>query len=120
MRFDDVGVATSASRPLQGQAENIYNLQLGYDGDVHDFTVAFNRVGRRLFRPGTQSRPDIFREPLDVLDLTWRYQPWDDVAVGLELSNILNPTVETLQADQIYESYQAGTSGSLFLNWTFY
>jgi len=114
----ETGVATQSARPLQGQAENIFNLQLGYDGATHDFTLAYNRVGERLYRPGTQTRPNIFREPVDLLDATYRFQVWDALTIGLELSNLLNPTLNITQGGQIYESYEAGISANLFLNWT--
>ncbi|MFB6260291.1 MAG: TonB-dependent receptor domain-containing protein, partial [Thiohalorhabdaceae bacterium] len=111
--------ANQLTRPLEGQAEYVMNLQAGYDGKAHDLTVSFNRVGKRLYRAGVASQPAVYRQPLNRLDASWKWrfaEGWEFELVG---ENLLDPTVEYLQGDRIYRSYQEGVSASAKVSWQF-
>jgi outer membrane receptor protein involved in Fe transport len=118
--LEDPGIATNTSRPLQGQADQVYNLQIGYDGSRHDWTAALNVVGERLYRPGIQSKPDIFLQPVTTVDLTYGYRPTDSLELKAEVGNLLDPDIEITQGGEIYRLYNEGVSASVSLKWTFY
>jgi hypothetical protein len=106
------GIATNSERPLDGQAEYAINAQLGYSGDVHDVTVAFNLVGTRLHRAGVNELPDILLLPIPRLDVNWTWRLWEaDATTGqfrLTGSNLLNPTLEWTQDDLLWRDYETG------------
>lgn len=111
-------LATSAKRPLQGQANNVYNLQLGYDGDDHDFDLSYNRVGRRLFLAGVQGQPDVYQQPFALLDFNYTYALTKQLKLKTKLGNLLDPRFEYLQGDELYRSYRKGIDASLGLTFT--
>lgn len=112
-------LATSATRPLQGQADSIFNLQVGYDGGSHDATVSLNRVGERLRVAGVQGQPDVFQEPIVQLDAKYTYRWSDDLRLELSGSNLLDEDVELLQGGRVFSFYSPGVDISASLKYRF-
>ncbi|MDZ7787214.1 MAG: hypothetical protein U5K73_03490 [Halofilum sp. (in: g-proteobacteria)] len=96
--LDEQGRATNTKRNLQGQADHVFNLQLGYQGAKHDATVSFNRVGERLQGTGEAGQPDIFQEPVNSLDAKYTYTWTDDLKLSFSVRNLLDEDIESLQA----------------------
>jgi outer membrane receptor protein involved in Fe transport len=115
----DAQALNRAERPLEGQAEYVANLQVGYDGQAHDLTVSFNRSGKRLYRAGVASQPPVYRQPVNRLDANWQWKFAEGWAVELTGQNLLNPEVEYLQGERIYRLYQEGISVGAKLGWEF-
>ena len=111
--------ATNPDRALQGQAEHIYNLQLGYEGENQDWTVLYNEVGRRLDQAGIINRPDIYQESVAYLNLVWRYRFAENWELKFEGENLLDPDVEFVQGGKIERSYSEGRDFSLGVKYTF-
>lgn len=105
---EDAGQATNDRRRLQGQAETVLNLQLGYDGERYDWSVLFNRVGERLDRAGTSGEPDIFQEPVGDLDFVWGYQPAERWKWKFKAQNLLDPDIQFRQGNKIERSLTKG------------
>lgn len=112
-------LATSASRPLQGQADSILNLQLGYNGGRHDATVSFNRVGERLRVAGVQGQPDVFQEPVIQLDAKYTYRWSENLGLELSGSNLLDSEVELLQGGRVYSRHSPGIDIGASLKYRF-
>jgi len=110
-------LATDRSRPLQGQADQVFNLQVGYDGGKHDATLLFNRVGRRLQIAGVQGAPNVFQKPVSRLDFTYTYQPSDALKFKVSAGNLLNPKEELVQGGKLYRSTRAGRDFSVGVDW---
>jgi TonB-dependent receptor len=110
-------LATNSKRPLQGQADAVYNLQLGYDGERHDATVSFNRVGERLQIAGTEGQPDVYQQPTAQLDLTYTYQMSEALKLKLGAGNLLDPKHELLQGGKVYRSSRSGRDFSASVTW---
>lgn len=110
----DGGVNTRSKRPLDGQAGYMLNLQAGYSGEVHDISLAYNLVGRRLSRAGVQGQPDVYQQPVGRLDASWRMRLWDDDdgkgSLRITGGNLLNPRWVWKQGDKTWRSYQTGLS----------
>jgi outer membrane receptor protein involved in Fe transport len=119
------GFLTSSDRQLAGQADYVYNLIVTYDGERHDFTIAFNAIGRRLRGVGVNGQPDIFQDPYPTLDATYTWQIWDDGKLKLSGGRLNNPeerwTQQTEQDDepQIFRAFRRGADVSLSFTYTF-
>jgi TonB-dependent receptor len=111
-------LATSLQRPLQGQANNIYNLQVGYDGDRHDADLSYNRVGRRLFLAGVQGQPDVYQQPFGLLDVNYSFGFTEQLKLKAKLGNLLDPRFEFLQGAELYRAYRKGIDASLGFSFT--
>jgi outer membrane receptor protein involved in Fe transport len=114
------GTATAAERSLQGQADQVYNLETGYSGAAHDVTLAYNYVGERIHRAGLQGKPDVIRQPVPTLDATWSWQAREALELKAELGNMLDPEIEYTQGGRLFRSSNEGVSASLSLKWSFY
>lgn len=126
------GVATNQQRALTGQADATVNLQLGYDGPVHDFTLVMNRIGERLDRAGVEGRPDVFQEPSTFLDFTYAFTIREDLPligdipyigdgqVKLKGQNLLDEEGEYRQGGELQRRIVWGRSFSASLKWNFF
>lgn len=99
----EAGVATSTIRPLEGQADLVINGQLGLDTDEHDLTIAYNRVGRRLRQVGVFNQPDVFQDPLDVLDINYSWSLDGNWTLKASASNLFNARVRLTQQRESQE-----------------
>ena len=106
---------------LQGQSEEIANLQLGWD-DLQNGTqgtLIVNYVSDRVRARGIDVLPDIYEEPPLLVDFVYSktisYASNDsDLKISLELRNILDEEYYAAMADTvIYDQYNLGTSLSL-------
>tara|TARA_A100001234_G_scaffold162830_1_gene144147 strand:- start:266 stop:2866 length:2601 start_codon:yes stop_codon:yes gene_type:complete len=110
---------------LQGQADNIANLQIGYNDYIANSqaTLIFNYVDDRVRARGIDVLPDIIEEVPTTLDFV--YSRIFDVEentlkLSLEIRNILDESYEATMADNIfYDQYDLGTSISLGLKYNF-
>lgn len=126
------GIATNSKRPLTGQADHVLNLQIGYDGRVHDFNLAFTRVGERLHRAGVQGRPDIYQQPANLLSFTYALQLGERLPfIGdlpllgegqfkLKGENLLGEETVFRQGGELQRRITYGTTISASLQWQFF
>ena len=112
---------------LQGQSEEIANLQLGWD-DLQNGTqgtLIVNYVSDRVRARGIDVLPDIYEEPPLLVDFVYSktisYASNDsDLKISLELRNILDEEYYAAMADTvIYDQYNLGTSVSLGFKYSF-
>lgn len=138
VQIDAGGIATNDQRPLQGQADTVVNLQIGYDGVIHDVTLALNRVGERLAVPGLRGLPDVIRQPATFLDATYALTIPSDLPVPfladipfigrffgegqlkLKAENLLSEERVFLQGGLIERRVITGRSFSASLSWNFF
>jgi outer membrane receptor protein involved in Fe transport len=125
------GAATNLERELTGQADRVLNLQLGYDGATHDFTLLINHVGERLDGGGVDGLPDIYQEPTTFVDLTYSLTIPDILPVigdvpfigegqlKLKGRNLLNEENEYFQGDLLQRRTLFGRGYSASLKWDF-
>lgn len=112
-------LATNAERPLQGQADSVYNLQLGYEGERHDLNLSWNLVGERLHLAGVQGQPDVYQQPVSRLDFNYSFQWTDSFETKLSAGNLLDPEIEFTQGGRIYRQYSKGVDYGASLSWEF-
>ena len=105
---------------LQGQAENIFNLQFGYDDySVNSqATVIVNYVDDRVRARGLDVLPDVIEQIPTTIDFVYSREMELDssmLKISLEVRNLLNEEYEATMANSniFYDQYELGTSVSL-------
>lgn len=120
IRPEDAGILTNTSRPLQGQADFIANVQLGYDdGYLQKGALVYHVTGDKIREVGIVGAPDVIDETYGELDLVYtRY--WNErLEMNLKVKNLLNQMQETTQGGLDVNSFKDGTSASLGVTWSF-
>lgn len=104
----------SSEHPLQGQADYLVNVGLGYavPGRL-DATVLLNSVGKRLRVLGYNPLPDAYEQPVTTLDATMNLRLFGDARMKVAARNLLDPEVRLLQGDRVQSSYRSGRSYSI-------
>ncbi len=63
IRQSDLGSLTSSSRPLQGQSDVLFNVQIGYEPySGTTATLLYHYFGDRIDSVGIEGAPDLFQE----------------------------------------------------------
>lgn len=120
IRPEDRGVLTNITRPLQGQADYIYNIQIGFDDSFRQRgALVFHITGEKIREVGVFGGPDIMDEAYGELDFNYTRYMGDHIELTLKAKNILNQKRETTQGGFDVNSYFEGRSGSLSLQYTF-
>ena len=103
------GNQTSKVRPLQGQSPYVANVQLFYDRPGPKLTsgLIYNIVGKRITEVGTNSRPDVYEQPVHQLDFIFN-QNLGSWGYGFRARNLLDPVARSTQGDEIVRSRKRG------------
>jgi outer membrane receptor protein involved in Fe transport len=114
-------VLTSKERPMQGQANYIFNANLEYSNpnlDL-DFRILYNLVGRRIVQVGATQLPDVYEQPNHFLDFAFsrRFGGIKPMQLKFSIKNILNRTIRELQGGQLYYGYKLGRSFGISLSY---
>ena len=113
--------ANGRDKRLQGQSEEIANLQIGWDDlqNGSQGTLIVNYVSDRVRARGIDVLPDIYEEPPLLVDFVYSKainldSLENDLKISFELRNILDEEYYAAMADTvIYDQYNLGTSLSL-------
>jgi len=107
----------TTDHPLQGQADYLVNVGVGYavPGRL-DASVLVNSVGRRLRALGYSPLPDIYEQPFTTLDATMNLRLIGNARVKLSAKNLLDPKIQRLQGDRETSAYRTGRSYSISLS----
>lgn len=120
IRPEDTGILTNATRPLQGQADIIANLQLGYDdGYLQKGSLVYHLTGDKIREVGIAGAPDVIDERYGELDLVYTRYWSERLEMNIKVKNLLNPWQETTQGGLDVNSFREGTSGSFGLTYAF-
>lgn len=108
-------VATSAQRPLAGQAPYAINVSLGFapPGTNVSWFAYYNVFGPRLEDVGQNGLPDVYREPFHSVDLAVQWAPIPELSLRLTAQNVLFQRQELRQGDQVVLGINPGTVFSL-------
>lgn len=110
---------TDKERPLEGQSPWVVNAQLGYDNsDAKTVaTVSFNMAGPRIIGVGVDGIPNTIEEPVPRLDVLLQQGFARDFYVRIRGRNLLNPSVEISQGDNVVRAGTEGWSALLSLEY---
>ena len=107
--------STLQTQAMQGQPENIINLQVGLDQLEwgSEFTVLFNQQGESLEAVSIGDEPNVVKQPRAQIDFNYSQELGDDLKLKVKLKNITDEAVELTQEDRIYRKYKKGTEFSV-------
>ena len=111
--------ASTRKRPMVGQAPYVVNSGLTYasaSGDV-SATALYNIVGERITIVGTNTLPDVYERPRQVLDLSLRFPLIGDVGARVDAKNLFDSETLVKQGDVVREAYRTGRVFSVGLIW---
>ncbi|MGK0442953.1 MAG: TonB-dependent receptor, partial [Pseudohongiellaceae bacterium] len=117
----EVTLKNGATRELQGQPAYTFNLVVGYD-DIdsgHELTLLINQNGESIVDVGISGQPDIVEEPRFDVNLNYKYQINDDMAIKAKIKNLLNSDVEFTQGDNVFQRYEKGIQFQAGFDWNF-
>lgn len=92
---------TPQNSPLFEQAPYSINAWLNYENEKTgtDLTLTFNMVGERLVQINLTGEPDLYTQPVPVLDLVFSQRVSKRVLFKGYAKNILNPAIKTVYAN---------------------
>lgn len=108
-----------SDRPLQGQADYIFNLGLYYDNYESGFSAAlvYNKVSERITKVGTSDLGDIIEKPVDLIEISLSQKVFEKFSIKLSIKDLLNQDrkfiQQTVSGDQVAELKKAGRIISL-------
>ena len=110
---------------LQGQSDQIANLQFGYDDlqNGSSATLIINYVSDRVRARGIDVLPDVIEEPPLLVDFVYSRDisfSNNDMSISLELRNLLDEEYYAAMANTaIYDQYDLGRSVSIGFKFNF-
>jgi TonB-dependent receptor len=108
----------STRHPLQGQADRLFNVGLGYQtaGGGVDVSLLYNYVGTRLEALGVLPLPDMYAQPLSSFDVAANLRLAPYMRLKLAGKNLNTPVVRTLQGEEEVLRYLNNASFQVTLN----
>jgi outer membrane receptor protein involved in Fe transport len=117
-------ILTSQERPMQGQADYLFNSMLEYNNPawLMHFRLLYNLVGNRITEVGANRQPDVIEQPNHFLDFSFakRFNNFDRWQIKFTGQNLLNRAISHLQGDQIFYQYKLGRVFSIGLSYDIY
>jgi hypothetical protein len=116
---------TNLKRPLEGQSAYSVNLGAIYQSasGATEIGAFYSRFGQRLAAAGGFGVPDIYEQPRNVIDLTYKQQLAGGLGFRIKAANLLNEPYQWLQSDngitQVQREYRVGMSISVGLKYEF-
>lgn len=116
---ENVGIQTSAERPLQGQCPYIVNISIGYEPSNRGISssVAYNIYGPRLSDVGNHGAPDVYEQPRGELDVSFSRTVADSYKFSVSAKNLLDRPVEFKQGGATSVKYKVGRSFSFGISY---
>ena len=121
-------VFTNPKADLQGAADFIANVNLGYNYKWNnnlnslDFVVVYSHIGKNLYSVGTTDIGNFYEAARDLLDLNLNFT-LDKIGVGISAKNLINPhnkiEQENKTATLINRDYTMGRQVGLNLSYKF-
>lgn len=120
IRPEDAGLITNPVRALQGQADYIFNIQLGFDDTFRQKgTLVYHVTGEKIREVGILGQPDVYDEAYGELDFNYTRYLGDHLTLNVQAKNLLNKRRETTQGGFDVNSLFEGRSASLGVEYVF-
>lgn len=110
-------------RPLQGQADYIFNVGLYYDNFDLGFnsSLVYNKVGSRISKVGSTELGNIIENPVDIIDFSISKKLFSSFGIKLAVKDLLNQdrtfTQQSPIGDKISEINHTGRNISIELSY---
>jgi hypothetical protein len=121
---DNLSVATTTNRPLEGQSKDIGNLALQfYQPDWGTMVrLLYNYTGSRITDVGAYGLPDIYEDSFASVDLLYvqqlKFLP--GVEIKIAGTNLLDETRMYTQGGELHRSYRPGRGFGLSIGYTIF
>ena len=120
IRPEDAGLVTNPTRALQGQADYIFNIQLGFDDQFKNKgSLVYHLTGDKIREVGILGQPDIYDEAYGELDFNYSRLVSDHWTVSFHGKNLLNQKREATQGGFDVNSLFEWRSASLGIEYVF-
>lgn len=120
IRPEDAGLVTNQTRALQGQADYIFNIQLGMDDNFRQkASLVYHITGEKIREVGILGQPDVMDQPYGELDFNYTRFLGEHWTVDFQAKNLLNKKRETSQGGLDVNSLFEGRNASLGVKYTF-
>jgi hypothetical protein len=119
---EQLGVQTSAERPLAGQSENLFNIGGEFFLGGFSTRVLYNYFGDRISDVGANEAPDIIEQGRGSLDVVIAQQI-RGLTIRGTLENLTDPDflwTQTLQADRTQRLYSLGRSYTVTFSYSLF
>ena len=130
-------------RPMQGLSNELYNLQLTYESDVHTVSLAYNHFSERLISMRSadgKNKHAVYEQPFNSLNFNYKSSLYIEDSVfefGFKVTNILNerverkaallaPSIESARDPSLadirlpYDDYEVGVTYGVSITWKQY
>lgn len=110
LKPENMVAQTTNFRPLQGHSPYIVNFQVGYDNPDRGIlaTLLYNTIGKRIAEVGSLGAPDKYDQPVHRVDLVYRHQLFNNMALTLNIRNLLDDRIKVIQGSELARSYRMG------------
>jgi hypothetical protein len=120
IREEDVGVLTNSTRPLQGQSDWLFNMQIGYEPySGTTATLLYHYTGERIAEVGVETAPDLIQQPVGELNFVFIRELNENWTATAKAKNITNERNEITQGGLVTTGFNDGTQLSLQVNYRF-
>ncbi|MCB1670871.1 MAG: TonB-dependent receptor [Gammaproteobacteria bacterium] len=117
---EDQGVLTTLSRPLQGQSDLLFNLQVGYEPfSGTTATLLYHYYGDRIGEVGIEGAPDLIEQDYGELNFVLIKELSDNWRITAKAKNILDEDKEITQGGRIANAYNEGREFSFQVDYNF-
>ncbi len=117
---ENQGVLTTLVRPLQGQSDWLFNLQLGYEPfSGTTATLLYHYFGERISDVGVETAPDFVQQPFGELNFVYIRELTDNLGVTFKAKNIMDERNEVTQGGFVANGFNRGREFSFQLDYTF-
>ncbi|MDP2208783.1 MAG: TonB-dependent receptor [Bacteroidota bacterium] len=112
-----------SNRPLQGQADYVFNLGIYYDNfDLGlNSSIVYNKVGSRIAKVGANDLGDIIEKPVDLIDFSISKKLFQLFSIKFTVKDLLNQERLFIQrapnGDKVSELSRVGRNISLGLSY---
>lgn len=120
IRQSDLGSLTSSSRPLQGQSDVLFNVQIGYEPySGTTATLLYHYFGDRIDSVGIEGAPDLIQEGYGELNFIFIKELNRNWQVTAKAKNILDVRSEITQGSLLTNGFNLGREASIQVQYRF-
>lgn len=120
IRQSDLGSLTSSSRPLQGQSDVLFNVQIGYEPySGTTATLLYHYFGDRIDSVGIEGAPDLIQEGYGELNFIFIKELNRNWQVTAKAKNILDARSEITQGSLLTNGFNLGREASIQVQYRF-
>jgi outer membrane receptor protein involved in Fe transport len=117
---ENAGIMTESTRAMQGQADYIANMQIGFDdGFRHNGSLVFHMTGERIREAGVLGSPNVLERSYPELDFNYIWTMNENLQFNVKARNLLQRERRSTQGGLDVNSWIEGRDYSLSMTYTF-